>query len=211
MSLTLEQDTPVVLDGVSWETYLSFGEDAGPGTRMTYDNGRLEIMPPISIGHDKRKSLLADLTTQYLLVRDIPYDRVGQTTLKRQELLKGTDPDDGFYIRPDEAGMPLDVDDLDLAIHPPPNLVIEVDRTSPSIPREPILAALGVSELWRWDFKGDMLSLHRLRDDMTGYGDIQASGLLPDLDVVALAEHVRLGRSCRQSEVVARWRNFLTG
>ena len=210
MSLTIEQPTSTVLSGVSWETYLQLGEDAGPGTRMTYDNGRLEITPPISVGHDKRKHLLADLTTQYLLIRGISFDGVGSTTLKRQELLRGTDPDEGFYINADEVGLPPDVEDLDLAIHPPPNLVIEVDRTSSRIPREPIFAAMGVEELWRWGVETDALRVRRLRDDRGGYDDAPVSVLLPDLPLDSLAAHVRLGRELRRSEVLRRWREAIT-
>jgi len=209
MSLTLEQPTSAVLNGVSWETYLQLGEDAGPGTRMTYDNGRLEIMPPISIGHDKSKSILTSLVEQYLLVRGIPYDRVGSTTLKRQELLKGTEPDEAFYVRPDDAGMPADVEDLDLAVHPAPNLILEVDRTSTSIPREPIFAALGVSEVWRWDVADDSLRVRLLAPDARGYDDAEHSRLLPDLPLAALTAHARLGRTLRHSQILRQWRQEL--
>ena len=37
----------VVLDGVSWESYEQLLDDIGDGhTRLTYDDGRLEIMSP---------------------------------------------------------------------------------------------------------------------------------------------------------------------
>ena len=38
---------------------------------------------------------------------------------------------------------------LNMRRDPPPELIIEVDITSPSIPREPIFAAFGVPEIWR--------------------------------------------------------------
>jgi len=43
----------------------------------------------------------------------------------------------------------IGVEDIDLSIHPPPDLVVEVDVTSSSVPKEPIYAPMGVPELWR--------------------------------------------------------------
>jgi hypothetical protein len=40
---------------------------------------------------------------------------------------------------------------LDLRKDPPPELVVEIDVTSRSVPREPIYDALGVPEIWRFD------------------------------------------------------------
>ncbi len=40
---------------------------------------------------------------------------------------------------------------LDMKKDPPPELVVEIDITHRSIPREPIYAALGVPEIWRYD------------------------------------------------------------
>jgi Uma2 family endonuclease len=200
-----------VLHGVSWKSYLQLGEDAGPGTRMTYDNGTLEVMPPISIGLGRRKSILADLVTQYLIIRRITYDRVGSTTLMREEALKGTDPDEGFYIDLDDEGPPPDAEELDLAIHASPNLVIEVDKSSTSIPREPIFAAMGVGELWRWSTRSESVEI-RLLDPARGtYAACPQSRVLPGFPIDALAEHVRMGLRVRQSEAVRRWRAIVSG
>lgn len=50
-----------------------------------------------------------------------------------------------------------------MTVDPPPDLAIEVDITSRSIAREPIYAALGIPELWR--FVGlRLIVLHRGAD-----------------------------------------------
>jgi hypothetical protein len=41
--------------------------------------------------------------------------------------------------------------ELDLTVDPPPDLVIEIDMTSPSLPKFPIFAQSGVPEVWRAD------------------------------------------------------------
>lgn len=40
---------------------------------------------------------------------------------------------------------------IDLNVDPAPDLVIEIDITSPSLNKFPIFAALGVTEIWRYD------------------------------------------------------------
>ena len=210
MPKTLDPTKPAVIEGVSWEDYDAInGEETGE--RYTYDNGRLEIMPPPSIGHGRREAKLGDLTRDYLKFAGVPFEHVGVTTLKKQELLKGTDPDDAFYVGPDAEALPVGIDDLDLTIHPPPSVVIEIDRFSPSLPRRPILAAIGVPEVWRWTMRDDTFAIGRLNDAGDGYDDAPASVVLPDLPTDALAEHVRLGRHLRDDQVAARWQTFLRG
>lgn len=41
--------------------------------------------------------------------------------------------------------------EIDPNVDPPPDLIIEVDITSPSLPRSPIYARFGVPEVWRYD------------------------------------------------------------
>jgi Uma2 family endonuclease len=42
---------------------------------------------------------------------------------------------------------------LDLAVHPPPDLVVEIDITHAVVDRELIYAAIGVPEMWHFDKK----------------------------------------------------------
>jgi Uma2 family endonuclease len=66
---------------------------------------------------------------------------------------------------------------FDHTIDPPPDLAIEVDITRRSIPREPIYAALGVPELWR--FEKQRLVVRILQGD--SYVDSDASLSFPFL------------------------------
>ena len=75
MTLTLESptDASVVLDGVDWQTYVRLSDSDRAGVRITYDQGRMEIMPPPSMGHGKRTFLLARLVERYLEVAAVEY------------------------------------------------------------------------------------------------------------------------------------------
>ena len=75
---------------------------------------------------------------------------LGSTTFRSEKKRKGLEPDKCFYIQHADEGLALD-GEFDPAIHSPPDLAVEIDITRRSIPRQPIYAARGVKELWRFD------------------------------------------------------------
>jgi Uma2 family endonuclease len=80
---------------------------------------------------------------------NIEYCNAGSTTFKREDLERGFEPDSCFYVQHAEqiAGKKR----LDLTVDPPPDLVLEVDITHPSLDKLSIFAAVGVPEVWRYD------------------------------------------------------------
>jgi Uma2 family endonuclease len=151
----------VILTGVSWETYerllAEHVESSGP--RFTYDEGMLQIMV-LSSRHEKPNRTLALLVEVIAEELGLDIERLGSTTFKREDLLKGFEPDSCFYIqRADEIE---GKDKVDLAVDPPPDLVIEIDITSDSLDRFPIFAAVGVPEVWRFD--GTHVEISRLEE-----------------------------------------------
>jgi Uma2 family endonuclease len=123
---------------VSWETYerLLAEHEEGSGTRFTYDGGILEILVP-SARHEKPNHILASLVEVLTEEMALNIERLGSTTLKRPDLLKGFEPDSCFYIQ--HADAILDKDEIDLTVDPPPDLVIEIDITSPLTGQIPAL------------------------------------------------------------------------
>ena len=47
-----------------------------------------------------------------------------------------------------------------MAVDPPPDLIIEIDITGPSLDKFPIFARMGVPEVWRFD--GSRLAIYEL-------------------------------------------------
>lgn len=140
----------VLLEQVSWKTYESlladYEDHAGP--RFYYDNGTLEIKMPSAI-HEKANRTLAQLVS--VLAEELNIDLVGlgSTTFKREDLLKGFEPDSCFYIQ--NADAVFEKEKIDLEIDPPPDLVIEADVTSKSLNKFMLFSAMGVPEVWRYD------------------------------------------------------------
>lgn len=140
----------IVLYGISWETYERLLADLvdSSAPRLTFDQGVLEVMSPTA-EHEEYNRTLALLVEVVAEELQINVRRLGSTTFKRQDLLKGFEPDSCFYIQ--SAQRIRGKKRIDLTQDPAPDLVIEIDLTSPSLDRFPIFARVGVSEVWRYD------------------------------------------------------------
>jgi Uma2 family endonuclease len=147
----LRPNEPALFHGVTWAEYrwLSDHRDTtGSGVRITYDRGRLELVAP-SFFHERISRRLAQTVNVFSAVLKIPALSGGATTFDREDIENGLEPHECFYVQNIERVRPLT--DIDLSVHPPPDLAIEVDRTNSTIHKEPIYARLGVPELWRFD------------------------------------------------------------
>jgi len=160
----------VTLRNVSWETYERLlEEDPGRSApRFFYDRGVLEIVSP-SFEHEQIAGVTASLVGGLAVELEIDVVGAGSTTFNREDLLRGFEPDVSFYFS-ENASIVRGKRRIDLfAGDPPPDLVVEVDITSPSASKLPIYARLGVGEVWRHD--GARLAiLGLLRQDAEGEG-----------------------------------------
>ncbi len=139
----------VTLENISWHTFETILEEMGDrrATRLAYDCGILEIMTPL-MPHEHNKRLIEKLIDNLVEELNLNIKSIGSTTCKREDLVKGVEPDSAFYIQ--NEPLMRGKTNLDLTQDPPPDLVIEVDYSSASVDRMPIYQALGVPELWRY-------------------------------------------------------------
>jgi len=135
-------------DDVSWEEYEQLLEELGPAysVRIFYYQGRMNIMAPTR-AHEKPTKVVFTLIGVLRDELDIDVESLGSTTLKKKIAEAGAEPDDSFYVQ--SASQIIGQDDLDLQRDPPPDIVVESDRTSSSLDKFPIYAALRVPEIWR--------------------------------------------------------------
>ena len=149
----------VRISNVSWTEYEKLTEIFAerPALRLTYDNGELEIMVP-NLGHDFSDRFLASLLPVLTRAFQLPIRPGGSVPMKLKKKMKGIEGDDVYWIA--NAAKVAGVRDLDLKIHPPPDLAIEVDVSHCSMNRLRIYAKLGVPEVWR--LEGDTLTFHVL-------------------------------------------------
>jgi Uma2 family endonuclease len=140
----------VLLRGISWDTYQALVRDleSQPSKRLTYDNGLLEIFMPLA-PHERYKRWIGRFIETITESFDIEIRGLSSCTWSRKDLAKGLEADECYYIQ-NEAAIRGRLD-IDLAIDPPPDLAIEIDITSPSLPRIPVYRDLGIPEIWRFD------------------------------------------------------------
>lgn len=164
----------VVLTGVSWATYERLLADLKDSSspRLTFDRGVLEVVSPSAEHEESNRtiSLLVEVVAEEL---GIDIKSLGSTTFRREDLEQGFEPDSCFYVQ-NEARV-RGKKEIDLATDPPPDLVVEVDVTSPTLKKLPLYARAGVPEVWRYD--GERLTIYRPSGD--GYGAVEASAALP--------------------------------
>jgi Uma2 family endonuclease len=128
---------------------------------------------------------------------------LGSTTFRRADLARGFEPDSCFYVQ--HEGAIRGRGRLDLADDPPPDLVIEIDITNPSLDKLPLYARLGVPEVWRYD--GRALTLLRL-DDGT-HREAPVSGVLPGVASVDLNRLVAEGQAPGRTAWLRRVRAWM--
>lgn len=175
-SVTSPPDQRLILHDVSWETYEGLVADHRDRSspRFTYDQGVLEVMSPGS-EHERANTRLALLVEVVAEEWGIDVDSLGSMTFRREAFQRGFEPDSCFYIR--NEALVRDRQRIDPDVDPPPDLVIEIDVTSPSLPKFPIYAQMGVPEVWRYD--GRRVGVHQLQAN--AYREIETSASLPPL------------------------------
>jgi Uma2 family endonuclease len=187
----------VTLSGVSWAYYEhTLSEICRGQARVTFLDGVLEIMSSLP-EHETAKTAICGLIETLTLVLNLPQKSFGSTTFRREDTSAGAEPDACYYFTNIDRvrGMKR----FDPLIHPAPDLAIEIDLLSPSIPREPIYARLGVPEIWRYNLT--RLSVHCLRSDNT-YGEVAASGIFPFLPIAPFTAFIR--RMIDEDETMVR-------
>ncbi|MEX2141254.1 MAG: Uma2 family endonuclease [Pirellulales bacterium] len=138
-----------LLYGVSWEEYKRFLDALGDfNLRHTYCEGTLEMMSPRK-DHDWTKTMIGRMIEYMALSFDIPIQSVGSMTLTSDEVEKGLQPDEAYYVAHEWKVRGKDTYEPD--VDPPPDLAIEVDVTNTCVPRLPTFARLHIPEIWRHD------------------------------------------------------------
>ncbi len=175
------QERRTLLYNIGWDTYkrlLRDHADAG-SPRFTYDRGTLEITSPLP-EHERFNRALQLLLPVLAGELGIEIYSLGSTTFDREDLQRGFEADSCFYVQ--NAQRVQGRERIDLQVDPPPDLVIEIDITHPSLDKLPIYAQIGVPEVWCFD--GERLRILVLEND--GYADSPRSRALPPVTVQGL-------------------------
>jgi Uma2 family endonuclease len=207
MTATLIQSPDrVVLHNISWQTYRSLVNDfeQEPAIRLTYDLGTLEIRMPLD-PHETFKKLLGRLIEAATEELGLEIRSLGSRTCDREDLAKGLEPDQCYYIQ-HEAEV-RGVEQINLAHYPPPDLAVEIDITSSSLDRLAIYSALGVPELWRFD--GERLTIYTIQG--ASYTVSLTSLTLPPLTATDIERFLQLQPTMGENSLLKQFRQWLAG
>src|SRR5213593_3098798 len=108
----------LILQHVSWEDYERVLAELGdaPNVRVAYDQGRLEIMAPLS-EHEAYAEMMHDMTRMLTRELGLKLEARGSTTFKLDPQAKGVEPDGCFYVQ--NAAAIIGKRRLDLSVDPP--------------------------------------------------------------------------------------------
>jgi Uma2 family endonuclease len=195
-----DSETRMVLEPVAWDTFIALADQRrGSVPRMTYDNGVLELMSP-KREHENIARLIGRMVETYSEVKSIEIISVASVTVKRSDLSKAFEADESYYVT--NAVRLLPKKELDFAIDPPPDLVIEVELTSSAIKKMELFATMQVLEVWRHD--GETLQMFQLVEGC--YQQIESSLQLPGLTAHRINEALQLRDSIGETRLIQQFR-----
>ncbi|MEM1254387.1 MAG: Uma2 family endonuclease [Cyanobacteria bacterium P01_H01_bin.21] len=203
-------ETRVLLKGVSWETYERLLVEIGDSRnqQLAYRDGILEIMVPLA-GHEEPTRLFDDFVAVFVDELGLELRKLGSLTMKDPQQQMGLEPDCCFYIA--NESVVRGIDTLDFSVHPPPDLVVEVDNSSLSLGKLPIYQALRIPEIWRLR-QGELMIL-QLDAEQSGYVETDKSLVFPQLPVRELPLFIErakvIGQRAAVRELAERVRQAL--
>ncbi len=166
----------VTLCGLTWLGYQSVLQalPESRAARLTYDRGTLEITMPTE-NHEFASELIGLFIRILVEEMDLKLKSMRSTTLNREDLDRGAEPDNAYYIQNQAivAGRNVDLDS-----DPPPDLIVEVDISHSDIDKNSLYAAMGVPEFWRYNG----LEWHIYQLQGNAYIDCDRSPTFPIVD-----------------------------
>jgi Uma2 family endonuclease len=195
-------DEIINLSGISWQTYETLLDELSDRRlRLTYNRGNLEIMAP-SPEHEFSKKVMGRFVETLAEESAIQIYPLGSTTFKRPQL-SGAEPDECFYL--DNIDAVRGKKRLDLAEDPAPDLVVEIDVTSPSDNRLQVYADLGVAEVWIYN--GESLVIQQLQNGI--YLTSQTSQFFLNIPIPEIAGFLQQSASIDYLELVKSFRQWV--
>ena len=98
-------------------------------------------------------------------------------------------------------------DAIDLSVDPPPDIVVEIDKSNQSLNKLPIYATFGVPEIWRYDGRRKRTEIYELRGN--SYVEIPASRFFPILSSGVLADFIERSKRQGQTAALSAFRGWL--
>lgn len=126
----------------------------------------------------------------------------GSTTFQREDLERGFEPDECYYVK--NAEWMRGKTEVNLDFDPPPDLTIEVDIKHSSLNRMSIFAAVGIPEVWRYD--GEKLVVYLLKNNE--YQVSRTSSALLSAESERLSRLIETGKNSTRKEFLSEIESY---
>lgn len=196
----LPTDTWVV---ATWDEYIQTIENpAYEKAKGYYYDGRLRIeMPPVGSDHSRDHTVIIFAVNLFASIKGIPLNGRDNCTYRKAGFDEAQ-PDVSYYIGENADVIPWGTSIIDLNQYPPPNLVIEVAKSSLADDRGEkrlLYEELGVNEYWIIDVQNVRVIAFAIADG--GSRRITQSQVLPGLAISLLEEAFSQTRQMNQTQV----------
>ena len=163
----------VIFYHLDWAAYQQILQAIGEDNHhhFNYNCGTLEITMPLE-EHEFYRELIGLFIRILVVELGLKIKSMGSTILTRQDLDRGAEPDNAYYIQNHAQVVGKKIN---LSQDPPPDLVVEVDITHTDINKLELYARLGVPELWR--FNGQIWRIYHLENN--SYQEVELSPTFP--------------------------------
>jgi Uma2 family endonuclease len=204
ISPELQTDERFVLRGVDWKVYdgIRRALENHP-TRLSFDGRNIELVSPSPI-HESYGRMFGCLLSALALELDIEVRGGRSTTFRRQDVPRGLEPDDCYWIQNERAVRGKA--EIDLSVDPPPDLAIEIEISRSAVDRLEIYSKLGVPEIWC--FNGEFLRILRLQPE-GAYHEADRSACFPFLDLLGLVPFLGLDPEIGETSRVRQFVEWL--
>lgn len=189
----------------TWQEYLAAIEDPSyENAKCYYHNGEVRIeMTPLGHDHASDNSIVSLAVNLFCICKGISQKTLTNCSYRksgRQE----AQPDVSYYIGENAQVVPYGTSIIDLDLYPPPELAIEVAKSSLADDKGEkrlLYEDLQVKEYWIVDVNNVRLIAFAIADG--GSRRISESAVLPGLAMSVLEEALRRTRQMDQSQVGA--------
>jgi Uma2 family endonuclease len=174
-----------VYSGMNWTAYRSFMDELGEcRLYFTYDGERLEIMPH-SWTHEFNRWYIGRLLEIWAEETETEFMPGGEMTIENKDVERAIPGDECYWVKnADKIGGK----EPNFTVDPPPDLLIESEKSRAVLSRISVIAALGIPEVWRFDGKDLKVGLLQKNGE---YKWGKKSKAFPTLPMDEFADQVR--------------------
>jgi Uma2 family endonuclease len=189
----------------SWEAYLRLLENPlYEKAKGYYYKGHMRLeMSPVGFDHGRDHTIVSTAIGLFAGLKGILLTGVDNTTFRKSGLQE-CQPDMAYYLDDNAEIIPKGTNVVDLEQYPPPNLVVEIAKTSlldDQGTKRLLYEDLGVSEYWIVDVEKAEITGFSIAD--RGSKRIAHSQVLPGLSLEVVEEALRRNQQAAQSLAIA--------